>query len=38
MGDHRDDVNTCLKIGTIGMYLVVMVYGALMWGAWMVLK
>jgi hypothetical protein len=36
--DHKDDVNTCLNIGTIGMMIVVLIYGSLLVGAWLVLK
>jgi hypothetical protein len=36
--DHKDDVNTCLKIGSIGMWLTLAIFATLMLGAWLVLK
>lgn len=30
--------NTCLKVGSIGLLFTVMLYGAILLGAWLVLK
>jgi hypothetical protein len=38
MDDHKNDVNTCLNIGTVGTLVAFLVYGGLLLGAWLVLK